>query len=77
MRDAELDLSSEQQLTYDGAEKGGVMRLNEMGDELTIKHVFELVLRLKQICNFDPATGQSSKIDRLKACVCELFPLSG
>jgi SNF2 family DNA or RNA helicase len=67
MRDAELDLSVEQQLTYDGAEKGGVMRLNEMGDELTIKHVFELVLRLKQICNFDPATGQSSKIDRLKA----------
>ena len=67
MRDAELDLSVEQQLTYEGAEKGGVMRLNEMGDELTIKHVFELVLRLKQICNFDPATGQSSKIDRLKA----------
>lgn len=66
-RDAELALSVEQQLTYDGAENDGVMRLNDMGDELTIKHVFELVLRLKQICNFDPATGESSKIDRLKA----------
>ena len=67
MHDAELALSPDQQLTYDGAEKDGVMRLDDMGDELTIKHVFELVLRLKQICNFDPATGSSSKIERLKA----------
>ena len=67
MRDAELSLSPDQQITYDGAEKDGVMRLDDMGDELTIKHVFELVLRLKQACNFDPATGASSKIDRLKA----------
>jgi SNF2 family DNA or RNA helicase len=29
--------------------------------------VFELVLRLKQICNFDPATGASSKMERLEA----------
>ncbi|MFT5300524.1 MAG: SNF2 family DNA or RNA helicase [Mariniblastus sp.] len=67
MRDPQLPLSAEQQITYDGAENDGVMRLNDMGDELTIKHVFELVLRLKQICNFDPSTGESSKIDRLKA----------
>lgn len=67
MRDAEMALSPDQQLTYDGAENDGVMRLDEMGDELTIKHVFELVLRLKQICNFDPATGSSSKLERLKA----------
>ncbi len=67
MRDAELDLSSEQWDSYQSAEKDGVVRLNEMGDELTIKHVFELVLRLKQICNFDPASGSSSKMDRLAA----------
>ena len=67
MRDAELDLSPEQQISYDGAENDGVLRLNDMGDELTIKHVFELVLRLKQICNFDPSTRASSKIERLKA----------
>ena len=67
MRDAELELLPEQQISYDGAEKDGVLRLNDMGDELTIKHVFELVLRLKQICNFDPVTGMSSKIERLKA----------
>ena len=67
MRDAELALSPDQQFTYDGAENDGVLRLNDMGDELTIKHVFELVLRLKQICNFDPSTKSSSKIERLKA----------
>ncbi len=38
-----------------------------MGESLTIQHVFELVLRLKQICNFDPLTGASSKMERLEA----------
>jgi SNF2 family DNA or RNA helicase len=66
-RDAELDLTPEQRATYKLAENEGVMQLNEMGDEITIQHVFELVLRLKQICNFDPATGASSKLERLEA----------
>ena len=38
-----------------------------MGTAATIQHVFELVLRLKQICNFDPATGASAKLERLEA----------
>ena len=38
-----------------------------MKRRVTIRHVFELVLRLKQICNFDPATGASSKMERLEA----------
>lgn len=67
MRDAELDLSPEQWDSYTSAEKDGVLRLNDMGDQITIKHVFELVLRLKQICNFDPSTGASSKMERLEA----------
>jgi SNF2 family DNA or RNA helicase len=66
-RDAELDLTPEQRATYEIAENEGVMRLNAMGEEITIQHVFELVLRLKQICNFDPATGASSKLERLEA----------
>jgi hypothetical protein len=44
-----------------------VIRLNALGDELTVQHVFELVLRLKQICNFDPLTGASAKLERLTA----------
>ncbi len=66
-RDAELELTPEQRHTYQMAEEEGVLRLTEMGDEATIQHVFELVLRLKQICNFDPATGESAKLERLAA----------
>ncbi|MBN2293954.1 MAG: DEAD/DEAH box helicase [Pirellulales bacterium] len=66
-RDAELDLSPEQQAAYQRAEDEGVVQLNSLGDQLSIQHVFELVLRLKQICNFDPASGMSSKFERLEA----------
>jgi SNF2 family DNA or RNA helicase len=66
-RDAELQLTAEQWQTYQMAEDEGIVRLSKLGDELTIQHVFELVLRLKQICNFDPATGSSCKLERLLA----------
>ena len=66
-RDADLELTPEQRHTYQLAEDEGVLRLTEMGKEATIQHVFELILRLKQICNFDPATGESSKLERLSA----------
>lgn len=66
-RDAELSLSTEQQETYRLAEDEGVLQIGEMGDRATIQHVFELILRLKQICNFDPATGASVKLERLEA----------
>jgi SNF2 family DNA or RNA helicase len=66
-RDAELELSPEQWETYQTAENDGVLRLEDMGEGITIQHVFELVLRLKQICNFDPATGASCKLERLEA----------
>jgi SNF2 family DNA or RNA helicase len=66
-RDAEIDLSPEQRATYEMAENEGVLQLTDMGNSATIQHVFELVLRLKQICNFDPVTGASSKLERLSA----------
>ncbi len=66
-RDAELFMTPEQQETYFMAESQGALRLTEMGDSITIQHVFELVLRLKQICNFDPCTGDSPKLQRLEA----------
>jgi SNF2 family DNA or RNA helicase len=66
-RDAELDLTPEQWSTYESAEQEGVIHLEELQQQLTIQHVFELVLRLKQICNFDPVTGSSAKLERLVA----------
>ncbi len=66
-RDAELDLTPEQAERYEKAESEGVIHLEELNESLTVQHVFELVLRLKQICNFDPVTGSSAKLERLVA----------
>lgn len=66
-RDAHVALTPEQSLSYHRAEKDGVVHLRKLGESVTIQHVFELVLRLKQICNFDPETGRSAKLDRLEA----------
>lgn len=64
-RDACVELSPAQRESYDRAEKDGVIQLNEKGDTLTVHHVFELIMRLKQICNFDPLTGESAKMDQV------------
>jgi SNF2 family DNA or RNA helicase len=64
-RDADVELTPEQRESYHLAEQEGVLRLNDLGKSITIQHVFELVIRLKQICNFDPATGASAKLERL------------
>src|SRR5262249_8105784 len=65
IRDTYLELTPAQRSAYELAEKQGVVRLNALGDTVTVQHVFELVLRLKQICNFDPMTGQSAKLEQL------------
>lgn len=67
IRDAYIDLSPNQRERYDAAEKEGVCKLNDMEDAVTIEHVFELIRWLKQICNFDPITGESAKAEQLKS----------
>jgi SNF2 family DNA or RNA helicase len=67
LRDAVLELTPEQAETYKMAEDEGVLRLSEAGKSVSIPQVFELIIRLKQICNFDPATGESAKLERLLA----------
>jgi SNF2 family DNA or RNA helicase len=66
-RDERIELGAEQRETYRLAEEEGVLRLAGLGRAATIRHVFELVLRLKQICNFDTASGESAKLERLEA----------
>ena len=65
IRDTDIDLTPAQRESYESAEQDGVLRLNDLGDSITISNVFELILRLKQVCNFDPATGESAKVDQL------------
>ena len=76
-RDELLELDPAQQLAYRTAERDGVVQLGDLGQSITIQHVFELVLRLKQICNFDPLTGRSCKLDRLAAEMEEIAESGG
>jgi superfamily II DNA or RNA helicase len=72
IRDTYLELTPAQRQAYELAEKEGVVRLNALGETITVQHVFELVMRLKQICNFDPLTGQSAKLEQLQADLAEV-----
>jgi SNF2 family DNA or RNA helicase len=65
MHDAFVELTPYQRESYERAERDGIIQLNQKGDTLTVHHVFELIMRLKQICNFDPLTGESAKLDVL------------
>lgn len=65
IRDLTVELTPAQKEAYALAEKDGVIHLNELGDTITVQHVFQLVMRLKQICNFDPRTGESAKLEQL------------
>jgi SNF2 family DNA or RNA helicase len=51
-------------------------RLNRAGVPAVMnpfdENALELALRLKQICNFDPATGESAKFERLAADIDEI-----
>ncbi len=71
-RDAFVELSPAQRASYKLAENEGIVRLNALGDTISVQHVFELVLRLKQICNFDPPTGESAKLERLQSDLAEV-----
>lgn len=72
IRDVPIELTGEQAESYRLAAEEGEIRLNAMGDSVTMTHAFELILRLKQICNFDPATGESAKLERLAADLDEI-----
>ena len=61
-----------QRLSYERAEKDGIVHLDALGETISVQHVFELVMRLKQICNFDPATGDSAKLEQLQADLAEV-----
>ena len=76
-RDEIIELAPAQQIAYEQAEKDGVMNLNDLGDQISIQNVFELVLRLKQIANYDPLTGESSKLERLQADMEEIAASGG
>lgn len=58
-----LDLTPSQRKAYDKAEKEGIVMLNEQGDAITVHHIWALITKLKQICNLDPVSKESCKLD--------------
>jgi len=62
----EIVLGRRQRRAYDRAEREGILELRERGEELRIQHVLELILRLKQLCNFEPISGKSAKLDDIR-----------
>jgi SNF2 family DNA or RNA helicase len=65
--DVPMVLGSKQRWAYDRAEKDGVVQLRQHGVHLRVHHVLELITRLKQICNRDPLSGESAKLDDITA----------
>jgi SNF2 family DNA or RNA helicase len=61
-----LPLSPRQRESYERAERDGIVELRGLGQQVTIEHVFNLVLRLRQICNVCPRSGESSKLTDLR-----------
>jgi superfamily II DNA or RNA helicase/HJR/Mrr/RecB family endonuclease len=64
-QEIEIELDDKQRETYNRMEQEGVIDLNAKGDTITVTHVFALINKLRQICNFDPITGSSAKLERL------------
>ena len=67
-----IKLGRSQDASYKKAEEEGIFYLNSLGTEVRIRHVLELITRLKQICNFDPVTGESSKLDDIRERLVQL-----
>ena len=61
----DVALGPAQRAAYDRAEQEGRVWLRSLGADVTISHVLELILRLKQVCNACPRTGASAKCDDL------------
>jgi SNF2 family DNA or RNA helicase len=55
-----------QRAAYAAAERQGQVFLRAQGASVRVTQVLELLLRLKQICNAVPETGESAKLDDLE-----------
>ncbi len=60
-----LELARAQREAYDRAEEEGIVALNEMGELITVQHVWALITKLKQICNLELVSNQSCKLEYL------------
>lgn len=60
-----LDLDEEQRKFYNAWELRERRELEELGEKITRVHIFAVIQRLKQICNFQPDKHKSPKTEAL------------
>lgn len=60
-----LELDGVQRATYVRAEREGIVELRARGETVRITHILQLIMKLKQICNICPESGESVKLDDL------------
>jgi len=60
-----IALEGKQREHYDRAEREGIVYLKQLGKKVRVTDVLVLLIRLKQICNVDLETGESSKTEWL------------
>ena len=72
VRKVPIALNPRQRNSYDKAERDGIVYLKSLGAEVSVRHVLELITRLKQICNADPQTGESSKLEDIRDRLAQL-----
>jgi len=62
VREIEVELGPGQRRAYEEAETQGIVQLQAQGQALRVTHILELITRLKQLCNYDPISGESAKL---------------
>lgn len=65
-RDCVLELTAEQSARYRETLLRARKTIESADADSLLRHVFVQILRLKQICNFDPVTGRSAKAEQLR-----------
>jgi len=57
-----VELTTSQRAVYQRVLTTGRAELIDLGERATVVNVFEVLTRLKQVCNFEPDSGESSKL---------------
>lgn len=68
-----LEMTEEQREIYDRMEQEGQIEIEALGSGVSKTHIFAIIQKLKQICNFLPNNITSPKLDALKEQVEEII----
>ncbi|HEX8399383.1 MAG TPA: SNF2-related protein [Pyrinomonadaceae bacterium] len=60
-----LELDNDQMKAYKSVEQLGIKEIEDLGGKVTKIHIFSLLSKLKQICNFAPNKDKSAKTEEL------------